>query len=1174
MKGHVFQETRPTFPLFPSAKWLGVVTNQDVGGVPLGDFYVDMRDNISVYSFLPITSLIVTDVSYNDHSLTFPYRNCSDTITMSGRRRPAGKGPLKSPQKSAIAQARSRSGGQFARTTGGKRITAASVGAAPPDRPGFGGKTTGPIASPAPASSSYGGKTNGPLGSYNVTKPSSSARGRGHPLKSAEPITPTRPPPEKRQYTGGKFVAGYTPSGPSKYGARPADTDTEGAEQTDNFSDQSDPENDDDDVGGSYQAVHVPEDSQSDWEEEIDIYNDGSMPPPAHSARPASKGLKNEDDSEFQPEDDEEAVQDDMDMDYAVVEGSQHATRRAAISARIVDGARRSSGVSRGDSRVRRQYATERVQYKKKIRKDASRFTTSTAMNDADDEFHPKLAAFRGRRVATGGNGRKSGRQLIRWSPAADQLLLLCFHHELAMMRDDLPYQQVADRMFPEKNATGGAIKERFAKLRIEMLNRGSWVPPIIGKAPQGIRPNVRGVVRVAPGVDKGRYILWKEDASRLIDPKDIMKGHNDAQGRGEDAPGRIWVSKEAQKEFFEQKAKMEAEGLVPLADPNDYEDDDVEVIQQGLQQQAVQQAHRTREVDVRYTDEVEEEEHQQQEPEIDEELITAVSATPNRKRKALPTGPVPQIKRRNTATRGSTASRAPGKPQQSVEDDSDVVGNSGDKSASKTTDGGYARQTRNKGKTPVEKGIYGNDELLAEATREAAPSPESPEAANGGMMSFEPGEKALPSRRVMILSKVPSRVLAHFPVGQSGPGSEEYFLDEVFDKHWIGERNPGNLRLDANKPVQSVRPAQLKNEDKPAEEKPVNLDAESFLFNSKIVPPSKDNFWKPVMEVEALMAAVDKVVDEKTRPTDILGAVFGDGQLFDVNQAIKKYKANTNVEEGLPRDVNVWYKCACIIRNATTGEYFDKAKSMATKEAPEKIPEEVSEEVSEEVPAAAEPNYGDYNFDLPHENVSNYSLLILSDRRESNQSKQAMGMMNGQQNAFGMNPLNFRMNPLNFGGSLVDLGQGYNPNFLQDHGVMQEHGLAFPNGSSAAMISSQTENMGFDAGQHMFQLGGFGNGEVNDNGVTFDVMVAPGENILQFGDMGMDGGMDDNAAIAGSNGMAGDDGVSSVPNNYGMAEEDMVQFISASVLDNEAFADDGTPDVKDEKENPDVQMS
>ena len=1088
-------------------------------------------------------------------------------MTMSGRGRPAGKGPLKSPQKSAIAQARSRSGGQFAPSTGGKRITAASVGAAPvPKRPFTGGKTTGPIASPAPGSSSYGGKTTGPLGSWKVTKPSSSTRGRGRPRKQVEPITPTRPPSEKRQYTGGKFVAGYTPNSTNKYGARQTDTDIEEAGQTDNFSDQSNPENDDDDAGGSYQAVHVPEDSQDDWEEETDIYNDDSMPPPAHSARPgrpARKGLKNEDDSEFQPEDNEEIANDDMDMDYAVVEGSQHAPRRAAISARIIAGARRSSGVSRGDSPVRRQYATDRVQYKKKIRKDASRFTTSTAMNDADDEFHPKLAAFRGRRVATGGNGRKSGRQLIRWSPAADQLLLLCFHHELAMMRDDLPYQQVADRMFPDKNATGGAIKERFAKLRIEMLNRGSWVPPIIGKAPQGIRPNVRGVVRVAPGVDKGRYILWKEDASRLIDPKDIMKGHNDAQGRGEEAPGRIWISKEAQKEFFAQKAKMEAEGLVPLTDPDDYEEDDVEVIQQGFQQQAVQQAQGSREVDIRYTDEVEEKEQQQQEPEIDDELITAVSTTPNRKRKALPTGPVPQAKRRNTATRGRTASRAPSKPQQSVEDDSDVVGNPGDRSASKITDGRSARQTRNKGKTPVKKASFHDDDLLAVATRQAAPSPESHEASNSGMMSFEPGEKALPSRRVMILSKVPSRVLAHFPVGQSGPGSDEYFVDEVFDKHWIGQRNLGTLRVDAGKAVQPVQSLQVKGEGEPKlviKGKPANEDPESFLFNSKIVPPSNDDFWKPVMEVEALMAVVDKIVDEKTRPTDILGVVFGDGQRFDVNQAMKEYKANTNIEEGLPRDVNIWYKSACIIRNATTGEYFDKALRKTT--------EEVSEDVPEEAPAAAGPNYGDYNFDLQDANVSNYPVLILSNRREPNQSKQAMDMMNGQQNAFGMNPLNFN-------GSINNLGQRYNLNFLQEHGVMQEHGLAFPAGFNAAMISSQTESMGFNAGQHMFQLNplkGMGMCGIKDNGAAFDAMVAPGENILQFGDIGMDGGMNDNAAIPGSDAYNG--GIPSAANDYEMAGEDMVQFISAKVLGNQAYADDGIPDVKDEEENPDVQMS
>ena len=176
---------------------------------------------------------------------------------MSARGRPAGKGPLKSPLKSAIAQARSRSGGQFAPTAGGKRITAASVGAASaPGRPFTGGKTTGPIVFTATKSSFYGGKTTPSIGSqYNVSKPSSSVRGRNRPRKDAEPKTPTRPPPEKRQYTGGKFIAGYTPSGANKYGARPTGTDTEEAEQTDNFSDQSDPENDDDDVEGFYPEI-------------------------------------------------------------------------------------------------------------------------------------------------------------------------------------------------------------------------------------------------------------------------------------------------------------------------------------------------------------------------------------------------------------------------------------------------------------------------------------------------------------------------------------------------------------------------------------------------------------------------------------------------------------------------------------------------------------------------------------------------------------------------------------------------------------------------------------------------------------------------------------------------------------------------------------------------------
>lgn len=132
------------------------------------------------------------------------------------------------------------------------------------------------------------------------------------------------------------------------------------------------------------------------------------------------------------------------------------------------------------------------------------------------------------------------------------------------MIRDDLPYEQIAARMFPEKCATGGAIKERFAKLRIECLNRGSWVPPIIGKTPQGTRPNVRGVVRLAPGMDRGRFILWKEDASRLIDPKDIMKGYNDAQAQGLEFPQRRWIAESSKEEFYRLKKEMEARGLMP----------------------------------------------------------------------------------------------------------------------------------------------------------------------------------------------------------------------------------------------------------------------------------------------------------------------------------------------------------------------------------------------------------------------------------------------------------------------------------------------------------------------------------------------------------------------------------------------------------------------------------
>lgn len=513
-------------------------------------------------------------------------------------------------------------------------------------------------------------------------------------------------------------------------------------------------------------------------------------------------------------------------------------------------------------------------------------------MIDADDEFHPKVAAFMGRKIVGSGNGRQGGRKLIRWTPATDQLLLLCFHHELAMMRDDLPYQQVAERMFPEKCATGGAVKERFAKLRIEMLNRGSWVPPIIGKSPQGIRPNVRGVVRIAPGVDKGRYVLWKEDASKLIDPKDVQKGYTAAQGRGADAPGRVWISNEAKREFYAKKAELESRGLRPLADvPVDYDED--EDTQGGDDYSGS---------DRRGSMEDEQELYNGDE---EDKFLTPIQpmATPNHKRK-MQSAPSPAAKRSAVGNaRGHTGRKAI-----SVEDD-DVFG-------PRPGDGSPKPRTR---RSPTK----GNGRAIANrpVSPSMAPSPEG--HLRGGdlgsnMMSFDPEEMTHPVRRVIILTHVPSRVLANFPGGQLGPGTEKYFMDEVLDKVWAGKKNP---EADVAVNVPTIAADEAK--DLPLD------DPNHVLFNSGIVPPSEGNkkFWKANMEIHDLVTLADNVVDEATRPADMLNDVFDGSRFWRVDEVIDEYKANTNPETGLARDVNIWYRCATILRHATTGEQYESAK-------------------------------------------------------------------------------------------------------------------------------------------------------------------------------------------------------------------------------------------------------
>lgn len=59
---------------------------------------------------------------------------------------------------------------------------------------------------------------------------------------------------------------------------------------------------------------------------------------------------------------------------------------------------------------------TRKMVYKKVPRKDSAKFTTTQAMIDAEDEFDPRAAAFRGKAAKGTGNGRQKGRRLVRWT--------------------------------------------------------------------------------------------------------------------------------------------------------------------------------------------------------------------------------------------------------------------------------------------------------------------------------------------------------------------------------------------------------------------------------------------------------------------------------------------------------------------------------------------------------------------------------------------------------------------------------------------------------------------------------------------------------------------------------------------------------------------------------------
>ncbi|OBT62026.1 hypothetical protein VE03_08250 [Pseudogymnoascus sp. 23342-1-I1] len=394
--------------------------------------------------------------------------------------------------------------------------------------------------------------------------------------------------------------------------------------------------------------------------------------------------------------------------------------------------------------------------YKKHLRRDATKFTTSQAMVDAEEEFDPRAAAYRGKATYSGGNGRKKGRRLIRWTAQADQLLLLCLHHELARNKEELPYEAIAQRMFPEKNATGGAIKERFAKLRIECLNRGSWVPPILGKTPQNTRPDVRGVVRLAPGIDKGRFVLWKEDASKLIDPKDINKGHVDAQKKGLQYPERVWISSGAEKEYLKSTHAHKALNLSPITGPIPTDDDEL------------------------LSDEDEEDEMEA----VSDHGI-ATPRTPNKRKAAIVTD---SSKKKPRAVAHPTPRKIATKGRATQADDSDYEGttpSAGNSKLSPTRRQGAIRRKSLSGRLkgcvvtpPVEDSD--SDTMKTAESSDESEGEESPTNNRLMMMAFDKDEEVRPLRSIVIVRGFTPGALSKYPAGIQGPGDDDYADDEV----------------------------------------------------------------------------------------------------------------------------------------------------------------------------------------------------------------------------------------------------------------------------------------------------------------------------------------------------------------------------------------------------------
>lgn len=314
--------------------------------------------------------------------------------------------------------------------------------------------------------------------------------------------------------------------------------------------------------------------------------------------------------------------------------------------------------------------------------------------------------------------------------------------------------------MFPEKNATGGAIKERFAKLRIECLNRGSWVPPIVGKTPQNSRPDVRGVIRLAPGVDKGRYILWKEDASKLVDPKDINKGYVKAQGRGDEYPPRVWISDEAEKEYLKTRDSHDALNLSPLQGPVPKDDDEM------------------------LSDEDDDESN------VDSDEDTIVEASAKRKKKTARATPRKKAELvKPTKQIKSVESKAV--KNETSGDETDAVHFHPLKKVLGHNRFGVDGRTR-QNKIPVtsfkkpinmENAYARVPQSVEQSDSEIDDKETHPTLV---MMAFDEDEEVRPLRSIVVVRGLASEVLRKYPVGIHGPGKDDYAEDEVIEGSFV----------------------------------------------------------------------------------------------------------------------------------------------------------------------------------------------------------------------------------------------------------------------------------------------------------------------------------------------------------------------------------------------------